>query len=683
MTDHYLALISSYLQANPGMGLLLAFLVALAESLPIIGTIIPGSVTMTVIGIFVGRGMLPLSITLFWAFSGALTGDSIGFWAGKTFDRKIRNMWPLKKYPHWLDKGEKFFSSHGGKSILLGRFVGPARSTIPLVAGLLKFNWTRFLFAAVPSAVLWALAYVLPGVLIGAISLDLPKEVTTKFLLGGLIIIVALWLVYWLIQRFFILICSFLNRQVDRIWRWLNKHHSSKFFVRLITNQKKSSDYTQLSLIFLALLSALFFAFIFCNAYWHFGIARLNQPIFHLLQSVRYHAADIWFVTITCLGIKTVIISASFLLAAGLALFRQWRACLHLIAITILAAGAGWFFKHLYFSPRPTGFMIVASNSSFPSGHSILTFCILSFIAFITAQNIMAKYRWIAYLSAATIIACVGLSRLYLGAHWLTDVLASWALGMSILLVVITSYRRNTPEIFKKQWIWFCGISVCLLVPLATNIALSFSESVYRYTPSWPTVTTTQSEWWDSPINFLPLYRENRFGQVMQPFNVQWNGNLLHMRAQLINKGWLGIIPSNIGVTAINWSRSLKPDSAVYLLPLLYRNEASAFLMIKPVPNQKMIIEIRLWQTGVTLSDSKYPLWIGTINYRFLKKELLPLRNYSTITLADNAGINTITQDLKDLPYQLKTIHVPAKTIPNHVGTLQWNGTLLLIRADN
>ena len=176
MIQHYLNIINHYMELHPHMGIVFAFVVALAESLPLIGTIIPGSITMTAIGILVGRNIIPGLPALFWATIGALVGDTVGFWIGKYFNDDLRKIWPFRKHPKWLTKGEAFFTKHGGKSILIGRFVGPARSSVPLIAGLLKMNWGRFFLAAVPSAFLWAVAYMVPGVLIGAISLELPKE---------------------------------------------------------------------------------------------------------------------------------------------------------------------------------------------------------------------------------------------------------------------------------------------------------------------------------------------------------------------------------------------------------------------------------------------------------------------------------------------------------------------------
>src|SRR3990167_3158336 len=153
MIEHYITLIVNFLRIHPALAQLFAYLIALAESLPLIGTVVPGSITMTAVGTLIGSHVLPGFSTITWASVGALTGDCIGFWVGKHYHQQLRHAWPFKKYPHWLQWSETFIQKHGGKSIIFGRFVGPARSTVPMVAGLLKLSWLRFITAGVPSAI--------------------------------------------------------------------------------------------------------------------------------------------------------------------------------------------------------------------------------------------------------------------------------------------------------------------------------------------------------------------------------------------------------------------------------------------------------------------------------------------------------------------------------------------------
>src|ERR1700730_18599141 len=143
----YIHSLINYLHLHPHIGWLMVFLIAFSESLPLLGAIIPGSVTMTAIGALIGSGAMPFTATLLWAIFGAFCGDYLSYWLGAHYKDRIRMIWPFRKYPHWLSLGENFFQKHGGKSVIIGRFFGPVRSAVPLIAGLMDMSSLRFIIA--------------------------------------------------------------------------------------------------------------------------------------------------------------------------------------------------------------------------------------------------------------------------------------------------------------------------------------------------------------------------------------------------------------------------------------------------------------------------------------------------------------------------------------------------------
>ncbi|UVE59589.1 DedA family protein [Coxiella-like endosymbiont] len=114
MIEHYLTIVDHYSQISY-MGVTFACIIAFAESLPLIGTIIPSSVTMSIIGILVGRGVIALDTTILWVSLGALVGDTVGFFIGKYYNERLRIMWPFKRYPQWLALGEDFLENTAEK----------------------------------------------------------------------------------------------------------------------------------------------------------------------------------------------------------------------------------------------------------------------------------------------------------------------------------------------------------------------------------------------------------------------------------------------------------------------------------------------------------------------------------------------------------------------------------------
>lgn len=129
------------------------FLVSLSESLALVGLFIPGALVMFGIGALVATGAVNLWAALAWAVAGAIAGDAISYWLGRHYREQLQTFWPFSRSPQLIDRGVAFFHRHGGKSILLGRFVGPMRPIIPMIAGMLGMPPVRFLdsLSAVPA----------------------------------------------------------------------------------------------------------------------------------------------------------------------------------------------------------------------------------------------------------------------------------------------------------------------------------------------------------------------------------------------------------------------------------------------------------------------------------------------------------------------------------------------------
>jgi membrane protein DedA with SNARE-associated domain len=198
----FVDLMIQWLANNPGWSGLAVFLISLGESLAVVGLFIPGTLVMFGIGALVAMGGMDLWDTLLWATLGAIVGDGISFWIGHHYRESMRTMWPFKKHPEWLTRAEVFFARHGGKSVIFGRFVGPVRPIIPVVAGMMGMSPSRFYLANVVSALLWAPSYILPGVVLGA-SLSLAAGVTTRLAILVVLVVGVLWITTWLVGRIY------------------------------------------------------------------------------------------------------------------------------------------------------------------------------------------------------------------------------------------------------------------------------------------------------------------------------------------------------------------------------------------------------------------------------------------------------------------------------------------------
>lgn len=196
----FLIPVLGWIDAHPGWAGFILFLIACAESLALVGLFVPGAVLMFGAGALIATGRLEFWPLMIWAAAGAVVGDGVSFLLGRYFGARLTGMWPFRTHPALLQRAVDFFQAHGGKSVALGRFIGPIRPVIPAVAGMLGMSAPRFIIINVISALLWAPAYLLPGMAFGA-SLALAAEVMTRLVvLAGLILVLA-WVLYRITHR--------------------------------------------------------------------------------------------------------------------------------------------------------------------------------------------------------------------------------------------------------------------------------------------------------------------------------------------------------------------------------------------------------------------------------------------------------------------------------------------------
>ena len=173
---------------------------AFLETLVVVGLLLPGVAILFALATLAGSGLLDLLPVYLWAFTGAVLGDAVSYQLGYHFHHNVRGWWPFRKHPHWLDNGEAFIDRHGVLSIVLGRFIGPVRPVVPVLAGMLNMLPRRFYIANLLSSIPWALVYLTPGYLTGAaVELGLFHNIPewAWWALGGvcLMVITVVWVI--------------------------------------------------------------------------------------------------------------------------------------------------------------------------------------------------------------------------------------------------------------------------------------------------------------------------------------------------------------------------------------------------------------------------------------------------------------------------------------------------------
>ena len=165
--DEIVRSIMEFISQNAGWAFPILFVVSFGESFVFLSFVFPGTTVLLAAGALVPSGTLPFWPVLLGAIFGAVIGDAISFWVGRRFGHLLDNRWPFTRHPEVLARGYAFFDKHGAKSIYIGRFFGPLRALVPLVAGVTRMSTSRFWLANVVSAFIWAPALMVPGAVAG------------------------------------------------------------------------------------------------------------------------------------------------------------------------------------------------------------------------------------------------------------------------------------------------------------------------------------------------------------------------------------------------------------------------------------------------------------------------------------------------------------------------------------
>ena len=431
--------LTGWLTTHPQWLGLAIFVVACIECLAIAGIIVPGTVLLFAIAVLAGSGALSLGETLLLGYLGGLLGDAISYTLGRHFHQNIRRLPLLRTHPQWIGSAETYFQRYGIASLLVGRFIGPLRPMLPMVAGMFDMPIPRFIMVSLVAGAGWAIAYLLPGWATGAaMRLPLPDGFWPQagIVAGGMAVLIALSI--------------------------SGSLRSQRRGTRLMAG-----------LSLLALI-ALFFG-------WPY-LTQLDQGLMAVIQENRSQAIDDIAVMVTRLGDFRTQLIAGGLLTALLLLARQWRHALFaattLIGTALLNGTLKWFFARA----RPDVLTDPLGTYSMPSGHSSASFAFFLVLAVLAGREQPPRMRltWVMLgCLPALAIAC---SRVYLGAHWPTDILAGALLACFVCASSLTLIQDRAPLNALPRRAWWLILPACTaLLAFFTLHALPQALARYQY----------------------------------------------------------------------------------------------------------------------------------------------------------------------------------------------------------
>lgn len=451
------------------IGYWIALLVALLETTIGIGLFIPGSTIILFMGVLAAKGYFDLSDLIWFAAIGAIIGDNINYFVGKKYGLKIfaNGFWFIK--PKHCKKGEDFFERHGSKSIFIRRFIPGLQETIPLFAGTFGMKRLPFMLWSILGAIGWSLIWVLPGYCL-AQSLDIAEIWLTRagFFLA---IFLAVFIIFYILKIVFIRkgkeFFSFLSSvwlsikqaltENPEVQKFTSKHKA--FFQFIQRRLDKNNFYgLPLTLLSLSLLYALsLFGGIIEDIINSDIIVSADIRVANLLAIFRNAELTKFFFWITLLGKWQVIL---FLTIATILILWLWRKQSCIVPLLLSIVGSEIFTsigKFVFHRARP-GVAIYPENSfSFPSGHAAIAVAFYGFITYLLIRNAKRWNKKInAFFAGFILVILIGLSRLYLGVHYVSDVWGGYLAGAIWLIIAISlseyfSYKKSINSILRPN----------------------------------------------------------------------------------------------------------------------------------------------------------------------------------------------------------------------------------------
>jgi len=611
---------------------ILIFLLAVIESLPLVGIVIPGTVILVGLGFAAESGIIDPAMVFFIFFLGSLIGDSIGYLAGR------KSFGIFSKENSLVKKGKEFMAAHGAKSILLGRFIGPIRPILSLVAGMLEMPARKFFTLNILATAAWVILYEGLGFYFGQAWRIIAVWSTRASI--ALLLLFAFALIWWFLKRFVfqfgqsiyrfsssilksfkdallqnIYIKRFLTR-FPRTTKWLSARLSKEHFNGL--------PLTLLALAFLYILSV--FLGLLEDVVRSEIIVSADIRIENLLYVFRHESITQLFLWVTVLGKATVIIAGVGVISIILWLMQKHRQMIGYWIAIGGAAGSAFLGKILIHRARPSGVGVYTEDSfSFPSGHATMATVFYGYIIYLYLLSGKSwKQKTNVFFAGAFTIFIIGFSRLYLGVHFMSDVLGGIVLGLLWLIIGITltewSIRANIKiplpvSPFKNisrilillvsAWVFFTAYSIVhfdpvrISAPVLTKVQIATPDILQIFKDYSLTQYTEKLDGsYQEPLSFVIAAQDDQ--TLIKAFN---------------NAGWQladQITPQTI-VQMIKKAALNEQYDHAPMTPSFWNAQVHDFGFEKSTSEQtvRQRHHARFWKTNLHTTDGK-SIYVGT-----------------------------------------------------------------------
>ncbi|MFZ9669017.1 MAG: bifunctional DedA family/phosphatase PAP2 family protein [Solirubrobacterales bacterium] len=413
---------------------LIVAVLAFLETGAFVGLLVPGETTLLIGGAVAGLGQINLYLLIAIAWISAFLGDTFSFFLGRRLGRDfVLRHGPRVGITHErFEKVEDYFEKNGGRTVLIGRFVGVVRAIAPFVAGTSGMAYPAFAPYSILGAGLQVTIHILVGYFF-AQSIDAAAEYVGLFavIVGTIIVVVFLGYRAWLFLK--------VPENRVRTVEWMEGHTATRPLVSLGRRFRPQYEFVldrltpggSFGLEFTTLVAVMAVASFVVVAFTEIFLGNGGPtPGDDTATSVVGFLQAGWLDSVgrvvTALGSKPVVYTLAGIATVALLVKRRVAEAVVLVLAIVATTLTVDFLKDLVARPRPDG----SGNDSFPSGHAAMS-VFYSWLALTIAFRIKPDIarRTAIVVAGLSVTAVVGLSRVYLGVHYLSDVTSGWAVA--------------------------------------------------------------------------------------------------------------------------------------------------------------------------------------------------------------------------------------------------------------
>ncbi|MBU2358290.1 MAG: LssY C-terminal domain-containing protein [Alphaproteobacteria bacterium] len=640
-------------------------LFAMLEAIVLTGVIAPGGLVVIAGGMLAQRGIIDFFDMAWFVAAGALLGSEISFYFGRLATVGLNRRTTFATSRH-AQRAVYLLQRYGGLAMVIGRFFGPLSAFVPFAAAMAGMAQRKFRLWNMISVIPYAL--VLPGLgyfsgrAIGTLGAAAPRILA--FGLGALVVLALLWLILRRLRRALPLLAdiarSIATGTMQKPWvqRRVRQYPRLCVFLaaRFGTGRFQGLTTTVLSILFLYIAAA------YVDSVFDFlgsaNVTSTDTRVANILYALRDPRLVAIFGWITDIGGRHGVISMLVGTSAALLVLRRfdllgglWIAAVgNQITVTLL--------KGFFNRPRSGLGYFVETSGSFPSGHAAGAVAVWSMMFYLAWRTRLLS-SGTAATAAITAVFLIGLSRIYLIEHYVSDVLNGYLVGALwlILGIAFCEWRRGVyrgAPTTVRSWAAFASVAVsaaiAIILAFTTVSPLNARVNPPPQTIAQPSTLLTTAA--------LPGMTETLAGDPRQHINlIVTAANVTALMDAMQTGGWSEAPrpgPVLLATAAFKeWTGRSLPNPLVIPTFWIDRPDALAFALPTKSQSDDVRLHARFWDSNYRTGTGER-VFVGTLT----REDPLEW------ALTDNSIMTSVVGELDMLAADLRKTGISVDILP-------------------